>query len=120
MSIDHTAVLLYGFQIPYPETDPDDSHHTHMDRVIHGLGLSRRILGDGEGVGYAEVGPWDRDRLYVCTAYHSAEVREVQAVTLSQDAEQYARWDGRLHAVARALGVKEHPTPEWRLLVDES
>jgi hypothetical protein len=114
MSVDSSAVLLYGFRIGEPETDEADSLDTHISRVLRGASLAQA------GVGYARGGMWDHEELYLCTAYHSVELNEPASLALKDDAETCARWDGLLNAAARALGVTEHEPANWILMVHES
>lgn len=112
MSIESSAVLLYGFVIDEPDAEDRDEY---LSRVLTEAGLAQ------QGVGYAPVGLWDQWDLYLCTEYHEADRTDPKYRMLElHDAEAHARWDGLLHAAARALGVKHHDPGQWILLVHES
>lgn len=112
MSIDSSAVLLYGFKIDAPQVDGD--REEYASRLLREASLSQA------GVGYAKVGAWDREAWYLCTQYHSAELHEPESLAMKDDAETCARWDGLLNAAARVLGVTEHDAPNWLLLVSQT
>lgn len=112
MSVESTAVLLYGFRIPYPQGVDDVDRY--FDAALRVANLSQA------GVGYAKVGLWDQEKLYLCTAYHEAEAVEARYLSLDHEAEDCARWDGLLNAAARAFGIMHHEPGNWILLVHEA
>jgi hypothetical protein len=111
VSIDSSAVLLYGMKIQPPDTQ-GESQTEYIDRVLHESALSP--------IGHAHIGPWGHEEFYLCTAYYSSELGEVAFLALQYDAETCAHWDGVLNAAARALGITTHDAPNWLLLAVQS
>jgi hypothetical protein len=104
MSIWTSAYLAYGFEIP--KTDEDA-----LDTALGGL--------DGD-VGHLSVGAYDRERLYLVTACHEAELGSPETVDLNLSAEQRADWDRQLEAALSALGMPFGATPAWHLIAAQS
>lgn len=104
MSIWTTAYLAYGFEIPQQDLDAID--------------LALKPL-DSE-VGHLSAGPYDRDRLYLVTACHDAELGSPEVVGLSLGLEQRADWDRQLLAALAALGLSMSIQPAWHLIAAQS
>ncbi|MCX5197196.1 hypothetical protein OOK31_25415 [Streptomyces sp. NBC_00249] len=103
MSIWTTAYLAYGQQIPDTDTDV-------LDAVLGRL--------DG-GVGHLSAGAYDRERLYLVTGCHSAELGTPETVEVPRVEDAYHVWDEELRTALAALGIEEQPFA-WHLIAAQS
>ncbi|MFF5445442.1 hypothetical protein [Streptomyces sp. NPDC012888] len=103
MSIWTAAYLAYGLEIPTRDTD-------ELDEILGRL--------DGD-VGHLEAGPYDRDRLYLVTACHDADLGAPETVDVPHDPAVYGAWDEQLRT---ALAVLDLPTGQaftWHLIANQ-
>lgn len=104
MSIWTSAYLAYGFEIPATDEDA-------LDAALGGF--------DGD-VGHLSAGAYDRERLYLVTACHEAELGSPESVALNLSAEQRADWDRQLEAALNALDLPAGAKPAWLLIAAKS
>ncbi|MFF4576891.1 hypothetical protein ACFY15_00540 [Streptomyces sp. NPDC001373] len=104
MSIWTTAYLAYGLEIPARDTD-------ELDRTLGPL---------KSNVGHLEAGPYDRDRLYLVTACHSADLRMSETPDIPRNDAQYLTWDDQLRTALAALGLATDQQFTWHLIANQN
>jgi hypothetical protein len=103
MAIWTTAYLAYGLEIPTRDTD-------ELDRTLGPLNSE---------VGHLEAGPYDRDRLYLVTACHSADLGEPETLDIPHNEAQYRTWDDQLRTALTALGLPTDQPFTWHLIANQ-
>ncbi|AZM91458.1 hypothetical protein [Streptomyces sp. W1SF4] len=103
MAVWTTAYLIYGFEIPARDT-------SDVENAL------RPLTSD---VKYLTAGPYDRDRLYLATASHAADLGTPITCDLNASPAQYAQWQAELDEALRALGLPPGPMPEWHLIANQ-
>lgn len=106
MGIDTTAWLAYGIQIP----------NTHAEDL-------EAKLKDTVGVGYLHAGPYDREKTYLVTACHSADLGTPKTVDLGDaytDGDPTGRWDAMLGHAVEKVGAGRLTHPGWLLIAAQS